>query len=328
MGEFPYGHLKLRHLKLLSLLEELGSITRAARQLHLTQPAVSAMLRELEALFGVRLVERSRRGVTLTPAAHVALRRFRIALSEIDASHGEAVRAERQARSRIRVGALTVTMLDLVPQALARFIARFDAVQVEIVEGTADDLSAQLLRGELDLVVGRIGLSRARSPEGAQLDQVRLFDEPRSIACRAGHPLARLRSPTLERLAAEGWVLQPVPSSSRQAFDELFLSRGMLPPTPRVESASAHSCLEVVARTDLLAVSPRALARRQVESGRVHLIEGASALAGMAISAIWRRSGASDPILAGFRDALIAGVGGVGGKRRGAGALRTPGRRR
>lgn len=305
MSELKYGHLKLRHLKLLVLLDELGSITRAAREMHLTQPAVSAMLREMEALFGIHLVERSRRGVTLTAAARAALRRFRIALAEIDASHAEALLAQRQGRSRIRVGALTVAMLDLIPHSLARFIDPNGSVQVEIVEGTVDGLSEQLLGGNLDLVIGRIGLQVARSPEGAQLEQVKLFDEPRCIVCRAGHPLAGLRSPSLARLSREQWVLQIPPSSSRQAFEEMFLLRGLTPPVPTIESDSAHSCLDVVASTNLLGVSPMALARRQIEAGRVHRVACSVELNGMAISAIWRRTSGSDPIVMRFKDALL-----------------------
>jgi molybdate transport repressor ModE-like protein len=306
MSEFPFGHLKLRHLRLLDLLDRLGSITRASREMHLTQPAVSSMLREMESQFGLPLVERSRRGVVLTNPARVALRRFRIALAEIEASHREASRAGRAGRAQLRLGALTVAMLDLVPQALARFIAAFEPVQVDIVEGTADGLSGQLLRGELDVIVGRIGLSWARSPEGAQLDQVKLFDEPRCIVCRSAHPIARLGVPDLQGLATATWVLQPVPSSSRQAFEEMFLARGLMPPVPTVEAVSAHSCLDIVSRTDLLSVSPRALARRQAESGRVLVLDAPPGLAGMAISAIWRRSGAADPLVSGFRSALVA----------------------
>jgi DNA-binding transcriptional LysR family regulator len=245
------------------------------------------MLREMESQFGLPLVERSRRGVVLTNPARVALRRFRIALAEIEASHREASRAGRAGRAQLRLGALTVAMLDLVPQALARFIAAFEPV-------------------ELDVIVGRIGLSWARSPEGAQLDQVKLFDEPRCIVCRSAHPIARLGVPDLQGLATATWVLQPVPSSSRQAFEEMFLARGLMPPVPTVEAVSAHSCLDIVSRTDLLSVSPRALARRQAESGRVLVLDAPPGLAGMAISAIWRRSGAADPLVSGFRSALVA----------------------
>lgn len=305
MSEFAYGHLKLRHLRLLVLLDETGSITRAAREMHLTQPAVSAMLRELEGLFGMRMVERSRRGVTLTAASRAALRRFRIALAEIDASHREAFLAEHQSRSRIRVGALTLAMLDLIPQALARFVGSPGEMQVEITEGTVDGLSGQLLRGELDIIVGRVGLAWARSPEGAQLEQVKLFDEPRCIVCRTGHPIASQRSVSVSRLAKEDWVLQPIPSSSRQAFDEMFLLRGLTPPVPAVESASAHSCLDIVSKTDLLAVSPLALARRHIDLGWVRHLQCAVDLNAMAISVIWRRTSSSDSLLTAFRDVLV-----------------------
>jgi DNA-binding transcriptional LysR family regulator len=243
--------------------------------------------------------------VTLTAAARAALRRFRIALSEIDASHSEALLAERQARSRIRVGALTVAMLDLIPQSLGQYIGPSGEIQVEIIEGTVDGLSGKLLRGELDLVVGQIGLTWARSPEAAQLDQIKLFDEPRCIVCRTAHPLASAHSPSLARLAREQWVLQPLPSSSRQAFEEMFVLRGLTAPVPIVESASAHSCLDIVARTDLLAVSPLALAHRQIELGRVHRVNCPIEPGEMAICAIWRRTSESDPIVSSFRDALV-----------------------
>lgn len=303
---YVYGHLKLRHLQLLALLDELGSITDAARVLNLTQPAVSVMLRELESQFGVLLVERSRRGVTLTVAAKAALRRFRIAMAEIDASRDDALQAERQLRSRIRVGALTVAMVELIPQVVARFIAQHDDVQVQISEGTVDDLSERLLGGELDLVVGRLGLSWARSPEAGQLEQTKLFDEPRCIVCRTGHRLAGKATPPLSRLAQESWVLQPVPSSTRHTFDEMFLLRGLTPPLPRIESASAHSCLDIVARTDLLSVCPRALARRPIEQGRLQDLGTPRELGAMAISVIGRRSGSRDPLIGAFRDGLVA----------------------
>jgi DNA-binding transcriptional LysR family regulator len=304
--EFAYGHLKLRHLQLLGLLHREGSITRAAHAMHLTQPAVSAMLRELESIFGIRMVERSRQGVTLTAGAFAALRRFSTAIAEVDAAHGEALLAERHARRRLRVGSLTLAMLDLVPAALGAFLAGPDAVQVELTEGTVDGLSGQLLRGELDIVVGRLGVAVSRSQDAVQFAQVDLFDEPRCVVARAGHPLAGKRSIGIGTLARSGWILQPAPSSTRLAFDELFLLRGLPPPVPVIESASVHSNLELLARTDLLALAPLALARRHVASGALQRLSCAAALPGMSIAAIWRRTSELDPLAMRFRDALVA----------------------
>jgi DNA-binding transcriptional LysR family regulator len=302
---FAYGHLKLRHLHLLALLEQERSITRAAEGLNLTQPAVSAMLRELESIFGLQMVQRSPRGVALTPGARAALRRFSIALAEVDSARDEALLAEQHASQRLRVGALAIAMVDLVPDAMRSFLASVGNVRVEFSEGTVDGLTDLLMRGELDCVVGRIGAAWAGSPAAAQLGQARLFDEPRWMVCRAGHPLATQRSVGLRALAQQSWVLPPAPSSTRTLFDELFLVRGLTPPAPTVESASVQSNLMMVATTDLLALAPRVVAQHYIAAGRLQKLPAAVTLTGMSVSAIWRRTGENDALVARFRDALV-----------------------
>jgi len=304
--EFAYGHLKLRHLHLLRLLETEKSITRAAQVMHLTQPAASAMLKELETQFGLRMVERSAQGVRLTPAAEAALRRFSIALAEVDAGHEEALRAQRHARLRLRVGALTLAMLDLIPAALSRLLAESPDIQAEISEGTVESLTQALMRGEVDCVVGRLAAPWAKSAGEAQIEQLKLYDEPRCLVCRAGHELAAHEQADLAALAAQRWALQPVPSSTRLVFDELFLGRGLAPPVPTVESASAHSIMDIVASTDLLGIAPQALARRHIATYRLHRLATPLPLAGMSISLIWRRASGDDPLLARMRRALLA----------------------
>ncbi len=303
--DFSFGHLKLRHLHLLALLEQERSITRAAELLHLSQPAVSAMLKELESIFGIRMVERSPRGVALTRGAQAALRRFSIALAELGSVREEAALAEQHQRQRLRVGALTVAMMALVPAAMRSFLASAGPVQVQFVEGTVDGLSAQLMNGELDCVVGRVSPAWAQSAEGVQLQQVRLFDEPRCMVCRADHPLAPTSRLGLAALAQQNWILAPLPSSSRLLFDNLFLERGLTPPVPVMESASVHSNLEMVAVSDLLAVAPMSVARRMISQGALRKLKVSADLTGMSISVIWRRTGEADPLVSRFRDALV-----------------------
>jgi DNA-binding transcriptional LysR family regulator len=310
--EFSFGHLKLRHLHLLSLLEQERSITRAAEILHLSQPAVSSMLKELESIFGIRMVERSPRGVSLTQGAHAALRRFSIALAELDTVRDEAVLAEQHARKRLRVGVLTVVMVDLIPRAMRTFLSTAGPVQVQFIEGTVNGLSEQLMHGELDCIVGRVSPAWAKSAASAQLQQVRLFDEPRCMVCRAGHPLAQRTSLGLSVLAQQEWILAPEPFSSRLVFDEIFLERGLSPPVPVIESASVHSNIEIVAVTDLLAVAPLSLARRMITQGTLRKLQVSATLTGMSISFIWRRTGDTDALIGRFRDALVvASVGRV-----------------
>ena len=303
--DFSFGHLKLRHLHLLTLLDQERSITRAAALLHLSQPAVSAMLKELESIFGIRMVERSPRGVSLTRGAQAALRRFSIALAELGSVREEAALAERHKRQRLRVGALTVAMMELVPAAMRTFLATAGPVQVQFVEGTVDGLSAQLMNGELDCLVGRVSPSWARSAEGVQLQQVRLFDEPRFMVCRAGHPLASTSRLGLAVLAKQDWILAPLPSSSRLLFDNIVLERGLTPPVAVMESASVHSNLEMVAESDLLAVAPISIARRMITQGALRKLHVSADLTGMSISVIWRRTSEADTLVSRFRDALV-----------------------
>jgi DNA-binding transcriptional LysR family regulator len=178
-------------------------------------------------------------------------------------------------------------------------------VQVQFVEGTVDGLSAQLMNGELDCVIGRLSPAWARSAEGAQLQQVRLFDEPRCMVCRAGHPLAAGSRLGLAALAKQDWILAPLPSSSRLLFDNLFLERGLPPPLPVMESASVHSNLEMVAMSDLLAVAPMSVARRMISQGALRKLNVSADLTGMSISVIWRRTGEADTLVSRFRDALV-----------------------
>lgn len=304
-SDFPYGHLKLRHLQLLQLLERERSITRAASALHLTQPAVSAMLRELESIFGMRLVERSRQGVTLTPQAHAALRRFAVALAEVDSAHREARQAARARPRILRIGALALATEHLVPATIAAFVREADDVQVRLVEGTVNSLCDSLESGGLDLVVGRLDRRYARPPEIERFGQVRLLDEPRYVMARYGHPLAGRGRIDFATLARQGWVLSPHASSMRLAFDEGFLQRGLVPPIPAVESASARNNLAIAARTDLLALSSMTLARPLLERGRLVRLDTASPLPGLWLSAIWRRTSEVDAATMRFRDLVV-----------------------
>jgi DNA-binding transcriptional LysR family regulator len=99
--------LRLKHLQLLDLIHSTGSLRRAAGALYLTQPAVTAMLKELEHAFGNQLVARDSQGAALT-AAGLALRvRLNALLDELRIASGE---AGSQAPMRLRVGAMTAMM--------------------------------------------------------------------------------------------------------------------------------------------------------------------------------------------------------------------------
>lgn len=220
------SHLKLRHLHLLLLLESEGSITAAASAMNLSQPAVSSMLREMESIFGIKMVERSARGVTLTAGARAARRRFATVLAELEAVQEEARLAEHSALERLRVGTMAVAGMGFLPLVMPIFLSSAGRAQVQLVEGTIDTLRDLLINGELDCAIGRFAQNRETSTDLVhRIEQVRLFDDPRCVVCRAGHPALQSQPLSLPALAKEDWILPPAPSSSRVLFDQLFLTR-------------------------------------------------------------------------------------------------------
>jgi len=120
--------LRLRDLLLLEHIAQHGSLRKVAEALHVTQPAVTQALQGLEQAFGVELVDRGRRGVTLTAAGEAALARLRVARREVTAAREAALAPQRPV---LRLGSSPMAALDVMPNALARL--RQSAPQVRVV---------------------------------------------------------------------------------------------------------------------------------------------------------------------------------------------------
>ena len=101
------------------------------------------------------------------------------------------------------------------------------------MEGSAQDLLARLLAGELDCVLGRLPPDVAKlGRDIASLTFVNLYEDDVCVVCGPDHPAARLKKPGYARLAQCDWVLQRISSSVRQALTEAFLRQGLLLPYP------------------------------------------------------------------------------------------------
>src|SRR5580765_7785965 len=163
-----FAQLRLRDLMLLEHLEELGSLTEAAARMHVTQSAITQALQSLEEAFGRPLVARGRRGqrgVCLTPAGGAALMHLRVARHELEAALAAAV---DPGTLELRIGALPLTLVQPLPNAIARLCKRLPQVHVLLSEDTVPNLWRQIGAGEHDAIVCRLpALSEhPRLPEG------------------------------------------------------------------------------------------------------------------------------------------------------------------
>ena len=269
---YRLDRLRIRHLRLLELVSRLGSIGNAARALGVSQPACTLLLRDLENVFGARLVMRESKGGQLTPAGRLALERLTIALAAVDRA-AEAARTPALA-PLLRVGGIQVVGTTLMPAVLARLARGRKSMRIALREGRAVDLMASLVRGELDCVIGWM--------DAAVLDTVpvgRLAIRPvrygrMQVVAAHSHPLARRRVGSVAPLLQWPWVVPPPGSRTHTAFRRLFLQHGVPPPPVTVECAALHTSLRVVVATHRVAVSPDAAVRAYLGRRGVAALRG------------------------------------------------------
>jgi len=251
-----YRRLKLRQLLLLRALRDSGNLRRSAAALNLTQPAATRMLQELEGTLGLQLFERSQRGMAPTPYGEAMIRHAGAVLADLDSAREELSALAEGSRGRVAVGTLMSTASLLLPRTIARAKARAPRLQVTVQEGTHDYLLEALLKGDLDLMLGRLLPGAAQDTVAVDI----LYREEFRVVCGAANPLAR-RRPRLLELVDRPWILPPPHVPLRQRLDALFLAQTGRRPLDLVESVSVLTNLTLLRESDALGVLPAETAR-------------------------------------------------------------------
>ena len=145
--------LNLKRLRSLIVVAEEGNLSRAATRLHLSQPALSRRIRELEKDLRFSLFERVGRGIRLTGEGRGFLAQCRDLLAHADAVEERAKAFASGEGGVLRAGASPQMLECLFPDLLVRYRARYPLVEVELVEGTSGDLETRIERGEIDFAV-------------------------------------------------------------------------------------------------------------------------------------------------------------------------------
>ena len=178
-----------------------GSLTMAAERLGYTQSGVSRQVALIEQAAGQALFVRHARGVRLTDAGEIVVRRADAVLAEIEAAHQDLETLGARPRGRVRVGAFSTALSGLVPRAIAAFCSREPRMEVILREGTSPRLIARAADGRLDLAI----VTPCREmPEG--LEVTTLLEDPLLVAVSRSHPLARRTSVPPEALRDERWI--------------------------------------------------------------------------------------------------------------------------
>jgi len=240
----------LVQLRNLVAVVDCGSIRAAARQLGISQPAVTKSLKSLEDELDAVLVQRSHRGIVLTEAGKAFLGRARAVQSELRHAREELALLSGQRSEAVRIGVASVVGAWLMPPVLERFrLERPDTV-VRIVEGTQESLLPLLREGALDFAVClRIEPESTRGFSVKPLARLRL-----TVVGRKGHPLRHARN--LHQLAQAQWIMSR-PRGSGGVLEAAFESGGLRLPASATECDSHAIKVALLANSDALALLAR-----------------------------------------------------------------------
>src|SRR5579871_5715562 len=252
---------RLRHVELIAELHDCGSILKAARRLSLTQPTVTKALRDVESTLGVKLFERSNRGLEPTAYGEIFARHAKIVLAQLRHAAEELESLRAGYSGKVTVGTLLAASASILPDAIAMLKKQRPAVAISVVVGTYDILMPSLLVGDLDMVLGRLpeeGRSRALVYE-------EFYAEPICVVARRGHPLARKRRLSLRELANEPWLLPSPETALRRQIERAFVEAGAPLPRNVIESVSILTNRALLRKSDCIGVMPYHVALDDVE---------------------------------------------------------------
>lgn len=263
------SNIKLRHLQLVVALDQFRHLGRTAEFLSVTQPAVSRMLGEVEAMLGIVLFERSTRGSEPTAAGRSFIRFARSAIASFERTRDEMAAVESGAAGRTRVGSMVVALPTLLVPAIEKLKQRSGAVTVLVEEGDLQRLLPRLRLDELDLFVGRL------EPGYASPDLVTepLYSEPMVAVCAPGHALTGEKRITWKHLVPLACVLPPPWASLRVKLEQQFYKHGLEPPADLVESASFLAQVTFIRRRNAVAFMARSVGKHFQNEGMVKVLQ-------------------------------------------------------
>jgi DNA-binding transcriptional LysR family regulator len=213
-------HVTLRHLRIFEAVASHHSISRAASELHLTQPAVSMQMKQLEEQIGIPLIEQVGKRLYLTDAG----KELRGHARDISARMVELNAAMDQFRDLER-GMLRLAVVStanyFLPRLIAGFHQRYPGVWVSLQVANREIVLAQLADNSTDLAI------TGRPPDSLDVVAQHFMDNPLVVIAAPSHPLATEKHIGLQRLAEETLVVREPGSGTRAAMERHFTEHGV-----------------------------------------------------------------------------------------------------
>jgi DNA-binding transcriptional LysR family regulator len=282
--------VRVRQLEAFVMVAEELHFGRAAELLHLSQPALSRQIDQLERELDVQLLRRDRRGVELTEAGAAYLEGLRAAIAQLKVAARTAQRVHLGEVGQLRVGHVDSSSYDVLPPALRRFRRALPAVGVSLVEGSSEAVVDGLVHQRVD-----VGLIRS-AVEAEGLEDAVLLEEPYVAALPADHPAAAAEAVDPADLADDHFAVVLRQSAPLVHDEVLGICRAAgFTPSVAYTVAPLSSLLRIVGAGLATAIVPAGLVRHASLPGVVHrpLRDVTTALE---LRVAWRQGDPSAPV--------------------------------
>jgi DNA-binding transcriptional LysR family regulator len=251
--------LKLSDLRLLHAVVTWGSMARAAARLNISQPAVSKAIKSLEHTLGVRLLDRTPRGIEPTIYGRALIKGGAAVFDELLQSVRQIEFLADPGTGQLHIGCTEAGAAGFVPAVITRLAKEYPRIVFRVTTGDAATfIERQLPQRDIDLAIG--ALPDTADPHDDINSEV-LFEERYIVMAGASSKWARKRHVALSHLVNEPWVLPPADTTMGMHIARAFRAQGIEPPHSRVMSFSVPLCHSLLASGGFLTIFPIMMTR-------------------------------------------------------------------
>jgi LysR family transcriptional regulator of gallate degradation len=259
--------LNERRLQAAALLAEVHYMPGVAQSMGSSQSAVSQAIARLEDMLGQPLFLRTAHGMLPTDPGRRWIGHFERVLAELRHIPEDIAALDGVVQGTVTIGALPLARSQLLPMAIASVLKKHPRLQVRSLESPYDELTASLLSGRVDFIVGAL-----RASPGDAFVSHALLEDKAALVARAGHPLEGAKRIGIHELAGYPWVLSRAGTPVRVLIEQFFERQGVAPPLPAVETGDLALLRGLLLESDMLTVLSAHQLHHEVRTGQLAVL--------------------------------------------------------
>lgn len=255
--------LNNRHLTAFVTVAQVRSLGRAAEHLHISQPALSRIIRNLEETVGAELFERHPLGMSLTPHGQALLPRAELLLADWGSALEELRSISGATTGTLRVGCVAGAVDPLLRRTMSAMFDAHPNIQMRITDAIEDKLIDDLLAGKIDLAIA----GAVSGTSQFDLEQEYVTSDRWRVYVNSNHPLRDRRNPTLPELARYRWVMVTEDSIAHYKLREAYHAQSLSAPELAVQTRSLTVALNALLAAPLVTLMPQSLMAHPLDLG-------------------------------------------------------------